>query len=292
MLGFAVHRGVGPRALHALQRGVTRATGRVSLGAFRIQLRCVAVGEGSDTIVHDIESNDVFQILGVTRYSTPQEVAANYRKLAMLYHPDRPGGSEEKFTKLKDAKEMVLVRLGEKEETEVDEKVTRHEAEYSYDEESAQWEFKRGKRRVYADYVDTGVERQRLTIWFVQTGIALSVAWVLFENFVEAWMTETVVDSHLTKEGRMFASGKRKEYEREAERRWLSETWRPPDNKTGYIERFTVEDPFAVVEERRVVKTSGWLDRVIQWFENILPAFGTWLRFLLLPDTVSTKLIL
>jgi len=51
------------------------------------------------------------QELGVRIGASPDEVKAAYKKLAMLWHPDRPGGSAEKMKEINEAKEILLAAL-------------------------------------------------------------------------------------------------------------------------------------------------------------------------------------
>ena len=188
--------------------------------------------------MHDIESTDPFQNLGVERTSTPEEVASHFKKLAMLYHPDRPGGDEENFQKITKAKEAVLLRLGEKTEDDVAEDVTHHDAEYTYNEEAEEWEYKRGKMRVYDDYVDTGVERQRITVYMVQFAIVVSAAWLLLDNALEMVYSNVVQQDSMNKEGRMFAASKRREYEKEADVRFIAKYKRGTEENSTYTYAF------------------------------------------------------
>eukprot|EP01064_Diplonema_japonicum_P000093 TRINITY_DN1005_c7_g1_i1.p1 TRINITY_DN1005_c7_g1~~TRINITY_DN1005_c7_g1_i1.p1 ORF type:complete len:276 (+),score=26.00 TRINITY_DN1005_c7_g1_i1:45-872(+) len=263
------------------------ALGRIS--RLRTGRRWGTVGEGGgEGIVHDIESNDPFQILGVTRFSTPAEVQNHFKKLAMQYHPDRPGGSEEKFNKLMTSKEFVLVRLGEKDEQDVDETVTRHEPEYTYNEESTQWEYRKGKMRMYDDYVDVGVERQRVTVWLVQFGIAACTAWVLIENFIEIWFASAVAEDSMAREGRLFATGKRRDYEKEAESLYIRKKLKGVETNSTYTESFYADDLFSPQNTRKKHPMQSWTSTIISFFEYVMPTFGRWLRFLWLPDTIST----
>lgn len=51
------------------------------------------------------------QILGVRVGATEAEVKVAYKRMAMLWHPDRPGGSAEKMKDLNEAKEILLRTL-------------------------------------------------------------------------------------------------------------------------------------------------------------------------------------
>ncbi|NVP17611.1 J domain-containing protein [Candidatus Gracilibacteria bacterium] len=55
-------------------------------------------------------SNDLYEVLGVNKNSTPEEIKKAYRKKAMQYHPDRNPGdksSEEMFKKVNAAYETL-----------------------------------------------------------------------------------------------------------------------------------------------------------------------------------------
>lgn len=51
---------------------------------------------------------NAYQILGLSRTATEDDIKKAYRKLAMKHHPDREGGSEEKFKEVKEAYEYLL----------------------------------------------------------------------------------------------------------------------------------------------------------------------------------------
>ena len=51
------------------------------------------------------------QVLGVRVGATEDEIKAAYKRMAMVWHPDRPGGSAEKMKDLNEAREILLKGL-------------------------------------------------------------------------------------------------------------------------------------------------------------------------------------
>jgi len=46
---------------------------------------------------------DPYTVLGVARDASPEELQDAYRRLAKLHHPDRDGGSAERFLEIQAA---------------------------------------------------------------------------------------------------------------------------------------------------------------------------------------------
>ena len=55
------------------------------------------------------QKRDYYDVLGIERSATEQEIAGAYRKLAMKYHPDRNPGDEEAVERFKEAAEAFEV---------------------------------------------------------------------------------------------------------------------------------------------------------------------------------------
>jgi molecular chaperone DnaJ len=52
-------------------------------------------------------AKDFYEVLGVARGATTEEIKKAYRKLAHKYHPDKGGGSEEKFKEINQAYQVL-----------------------------------------------------------------------------------------------------------------------------------------------------------------------------------------
>lgn len=61
-----------------------------------------------------MSKRDFYDVLGVPRSATPEEIKAAYRKLALKYHPDRNPGNQEAEEKFKEAAEAYEVLSDEK----------------------------------------------------------------------------------------------------------------------------------------------------------------------------------
>lgn len=52
-------------------------------------------------------SKDYYKILGIEKNATADEIKKAFKKLAMQYHPDRPGGDEKKFKEINEAYQIL-----------------------------------------------------------------------------------------------------------------------------------------------------------------------------------------
>ena len=50
---------------------------------------------------------DYYEVLGVAKSASDDDIKRAFRKLAVKYHPDKAGGSEEKFKEINEAYEVL-----------------------------------------------------------------------------------------------------------------------------------------------------------------------------------------
>lgn len=54
-----------------------------------------------------MSQKDYYKILGIEKNASPDEIKKAFKKLAMQYHPDRPGGDEAKFKEINEAYQVL-----------------------------------------------------------------------------------------------------------------------------------------------------------------------------------------
>ena len=59
------------------------------------------------------QKRDYYDVLGVAKSASKEEIKKAYRKLAMQYHPDRNPGNKEAEAKFKEASEAADVLLSD-----------------------------------------------------------------------------------------------------------------------------------------------------------------------------------
>ena len=52
-------------------------------------------------------AKDYYKILGINHDASPEEIKKAYRRLAHQYHPDRPGGNEQRFKEISEAYQIL-----------------------------------------------------------------------------------------------------------------------------------------------------------------------------------------
>src|SRR3954469_16910488 len=56
-----------------------------------------------------IKKRDFYEVLGINRDATDEDIKKSYRKLAMKFHPDRNPGNKEAEEQFKEAKEAYEI---------------------------------------------------------------------------------------------------------------------------------------------------------------------------------------
>ncbi len=55
----------------------------------------------------DMSKRDYYEVLGVSKNASPDEIKKAYRRLAVKYHPDKEGGDEAKFKEVNEAHDIL-----------------------------------------------------------------------------------------------------------------------------------------------------------------------------------------
>lgn len=82
------------------------------LKEFQQQPRELPQGESTAPLQSGMPLADAYMILGLPQTASLEEVKRNYRRLAVIFHPDTPGGYEEAMKLLNNARERILEEKG------------------------------------------------------------------------------------------------------------------------------------------------------------------------------------
>ena len=55
----------------------------------------------------DVDTTKLYEVLEVTKEATEAEIKKAFKKMTLLYHPDRPTGDEQKFKEVNAAYEVI-----------------------------------------------------------------------------------------------------------------------------------------------------------------------------------------
>ena len=56
-----------------------------------------------------MSKRDFYEVLGISKSASPDEIKKSYRKLAMKYHPDKNAGNKDAEGKFKEVKEAYEI---------------------------------------------------------------------------------------------------------------------------------------------------------------------------------------
>ena len=62
-----------------------------------------------------MSKRDFYEVLGISKSASPDEIKKSYRKLAMKYHPDKNAGNKDAEVKFKEVKEAYEILSNKKE---------------------------------------------------------------------------------------------------------------------------------------------------------------------------------
>ena len=55
-----------------------------------------------------MSKRDFYEVLGISKSASPDEIKKSYRKLAMKYHPDKNAGNKDAEGKFKEVKDLAI----------------------------------------------------------------------------------------------------------------------------------------------------------------------------------------
>ena len=98
---------------------------------------------------------DYYEILGVDKTSTPEEIKKAYRKLAKKYHPDLNKGSEEAAEKLKEVNEAYEVLSDEEKKAKYDQFGSAYQDGMNFDPSQYGYTYTSSGASGFSDFFET-----------------------------------------------------------------------------------------------------------------------------------------
>lgn len=98
---------------------------------------------------------DYYEVLGVEKTSSPEEIKKAYRKLAKKYHPDLNGGSEEAAEKLKEVNEAFEVLSDPDKKKKYDQFGSAYQDGMNFDPSQYGYEYTTGGGSGFSDFFET-----------------------------------------------------------------------------------------------------------------------------------------